>query len=46
MKTCAVIGAGLRGQYAYPPYVKENGGLKFVAVADLIPGRVESFKKE
>lgn len=46
MKTCAVVGAGLRGQFAYPPYTKENGGLKFVAVADLIPGRVESFKKE
>lgn len=46
MKTCAVVGAGLRGQFAYPPYVKEYGGLKFVAVADLIPGRIESFKKE
>lgn len=46
MKTCAVVGAGLRGQFAYPPYTKEKGGLKFVAVADINPGRVESFKKE
>lgn len=45
MKTIAVCGAGLRGQFAYPPYALNNDQIKFVAVADLDSKRVESFKK-
>ncbi|MCI6271360.1 MAG: Gfo/Idh/MocA family oxidoreductase [Erysipelotrichaceae bacterium] len=45
MKTVAVCGAGLRGQFAYPPYSIGRNDVKFVAVADLNPKRVETFKK-
>ena len=45
MITLAVVGAGLRGQFAYPPYTKNRDDIKFLAVADLDPLRVKSFKE-
>lgn len=44
MKTLAVLGAGLRGQYAYASYTLTHPEVKIVAVADLNPQRVKTFQ--